>query len=317
MKYKINYKNLILILLPVLVVVLLVLSKPGPMQIVNVHESIESKAEVVKLQEVMKNLGIEQIVLQAIPEDLVKFDGTTLDLGGVAENNAALSEAVKTYPDQFSFFCSIDPNDLLRNDQLEDCLSAGAIGVKLYNGYSYGHQTPIDDAKLSSFYALLAEKDAILMLPVNTEKYENELKNLLTLNPDLTVICPHFCLSSKNLGRLTELMTSFPNLYVDTSFGNIDFVEDGFKIISENHDEYETFFTAFQDRILFGTDAVITSYEGKDIEWTTKLYSDYLSILQDGDFESALLSGTSYKGLQLSDSIQRKVFSENWRTLIK
>ncbi len=313
-----KYERLALLLLPVLIVVKIVFSEPATIPIVNVHESVESVADVVRLQEAMKSLGIVETVLQAIPADLVTFNGKDLDLGGVEENNAALEQVELAYPEEFSYFCSIDPNDPLRIDKFEDCLTAGAKGVKLYNGYSYAHLTPIDDAKLNEFYSLLAEKGALLMLPVNTAKYEEELKNLLTLHPDLTVICSHFCLSSKDLDRLTALMNEFPNLYVDTSFGSIDFVEEGFQTISDNHDAYVAFFDTFQDRILFGTDVVITSYEDKSTEWITQLYSDYLSILQDGEFASAFpTSSAVYTGLELPTTIQNKVLYKNWNNLIQ
>jgi len=308
-------KHLVLLLIPVLVVLQMAFSKPASIPIVNVHESVESVAEVVKLQEVNKSVGIVKTVLQAIPVDLVAFKGTNLDLGGVEENNADLEKVEQAYPEEFTYFCSIDPNDPLRTDKLEACLSAGAKGVKLYNGYSYAHETPVDDAKLNDFYSSIAAKGALLMLPVNTGKYEDELKNVLTLHPDLTVICSHYCLSSQDLGRLTTLMTEFPNLYVDTSFGNLDFAQEGFKTITNNHDAFVAFFDEFQDRILFGTDAVLTDYEDKTIEWLTALYSDYLAILQESEFESALSSGVSYTGLELPYTIQRKVLYQNWMNL--
>ena len=153
------------------------------------------------------------------------------------------------------------------------------------------------------------------MLPVNSSEYETELRNVLTLNPDLTVICPHFCLSSKNLTRLSALMTEFPNLYVDTSFGHIDFAKEGFQTLSDDHDDYEEFFEAFQDRILFGTDAVITSYENKTVEWLDALYGDYISMLTDADVVLQTTPDLSVQGLDLPYSIQKKVFYKNWNNI--
>ncbi|MEK9159899.1 MAG: amidohydrolase family protein [Patescibacteria group bacterium] len=271
------------------------------MPIVNVHESVESVAEIIKLQTTMVELGITHTVLQAIPEDLLYFEGEGVDLGGVEENNAALKAAVTEYPEQFSYFCTLDPNDPLRLEKVESCVTDGAVGVKLYNGYSYAHQTPLDDAKLNEFYALLEEKDLPLMLPVNTAEYEAELRNVLTLHADLTVICPHFCLASKDLPRLTSLMTEFPNLYTDTSFGHIDFAAQGFETIRSNKEDYEEFFDTFQDRILFGTDAVVTSYEDKTVEWLNELYADYITVFT--------------KDLDLPSSIQKKIFYKNWMGL--
>ncbi len=274
-----------------------------PLAIVNAHESVESVADIVKLQATMAELGIEHTVLHGIPKDLLYFEGDAVDLSEVEENNEAIRQAVAEYPDQFSYFCTLDPNDPLRVDEVETCLEDGAMGVKLYNGYSYAHEVPLDDAKLNEFYTLLEEKDLLLMLPVNTSEYEDELRNVLTLHPDLTVICPHFCLSSKNLPRLTALMEEFPNLYTDTSFGHIDFAAEGFETIRANAEEYKTFLETFQDRVLFATDAVVTSYEDKTTEWLTDLYGDYITLFEED--------------LDLSDSIQRKIFYKNWMGLTK
>lgn len=285
--------------------------------IVNVHESVESVAEIVKLQTTMSVLGMEKTVLHGIPKDLLYFEGEGIDLSDVDENNEAIKKAVQEYPDQFSYFCAVDPSDPLRNNVVEDCVADGATGVKLYNGYSYAHQTPIDDAKLNDFYTLLAEKGLLLMLPVNTSEYETELRNMLTLNPDLTVICPHFCLSSKDLTRLSALMTEFPNLYTDTSFGHIDFAKEGFQTLSDNRDDYVEFFESFQDRILFGTDAVVTSYEEKTVEWLNALYGDYIAMLTQSDVVLATDPSLSIQGLDLSYAIQKKVFYQNWMELTK
>lgn len=277
--------------------------KNREMPIVNVHESVESVAEIVKLQTVMADLGMTHTVLHGIPKDLLYFEGEGIDLGEVEENNEALMRAVEEYPEQFSYFCSLDPNDPLRLDVVAQCAEDGASGVKLYNGYSYAHQTPLDDAKLNEFYTYLTENDLPLMLPVNTTEYEEELRNLLTNNPELTVICPHFCLSSKNLDRLSALMTEFPNLYVDTSFGHEEFVVEGFETIRNNKEAYQSFFEEFQDRILFATDSVLTSYEDKDIDWVKNLYGNYLTL-----FTSEL---------DLPKSIQKKVLYQNWMGLTK
>jgi predicted TIM-barrel fold metal-dependent hydrolase len=306
----------LLVLAPVLLLVQFIFSKPGLPPIIDAHESVESVAEIVKLQTTMANLGITHTVLAAIPDDLLYYKGNEVDLSGVDENNEAIRQAVEAYPDQFSFLCSIDPNDPQRNDELASCLEKGAVGVKLYNGYSYAHEVPLDDAKLTDFYAALTEDDVPLMLPVNLSEYEAELRNVLTLNPDLTVLCPHFCLSSKNLPRLTTLMTDFPNLYIDTSFGHVDFAKEGFQTISENHDAFVSFFTTFQDRIVFGTDSVLTSYEDKTVEWLDALYGDYISLFTEEEFTCQIDSTIQLTGLALPYEIQQKLFYQNWNKLL-
>lgn len=314
-----RHKQIGLFAVVVLIALLILMhgAKKEPIAIVNAHESVEGIAEIVKLQNTMEMLGMERTVLHGIPKSLLYFEGEGIALSGAEENNAAIVKAVAEYPDQFSYFCTLDPNDPLRLEALDDCVEAGAIGVKLYNGYSYAHLVPIDDPKLNEFYAAVQDQALILMLPVNTEAYEAELRNVLTLQPDLKLICAHFCLSSKNLNRLTVLMTDFPNLYIDTSFGNVEFALEGFQTLSENREAFRDFFETFQDRILFATDAVVTSYEGKTVEWLNALYGDYISMFTQDAFTLQIDPEISIQGLELPYSIQKKLFSQNWTSLTK
>ena len=304
-------------LAPVIIALQIFLVAPQQ-NIINVHESIEQISDIAKLQVVMDNLGITSVVLHGIPQDLIRYSSSdNVNLAEVDENHGYLMEAAEAYPEDFEFFCSIDPSNIDRLDMMEECFEEGALGIKFYNGYSYAHDIELDDPRLSELYSAVEEEGAILMLPVNTSKYQDELENILTLHPDLKIICSHYCLSSKTLERASELLREFPNLYVDTSFGHIDYARDGFQTISDGHETFEAFFGEFQDRILFATDTVVTSYEDKTTEWLTALYSDYISILAEDEFESAVDQGVFYQGLHLSATVQKKVFWQNWSNLLE
>jgi len=283
-------------------------------KIIDAHESIESVENVIQLQDTMSKTGITKVVLSGIPEDILYFSGTVQSLADSKANNIMLDTVAEEFPEQFDYICTIDPNDFNKMELLETCITNGAVGVKLYNGYSYAHLVPVDDAKLSDLYARIAEAGKILILPVNTGEYLDELKNVLTLNPDLKVVCPHYCLSSKNLPRLTELMETYKNLYVDTSFGTLDLAIAGFQTITENKEAFEIFFDDFADRIIFATDNVVTAYEGKDSTFLTALYQAYIDLLTKEEF---VLDTNNYKGLALSNGITKKVFFKNWQNLVE
>ncbi len=290
-------------------------AKPLP-ALVNVHESIEGLPDVVKIQTVMKELGIKKTVLAVMPQDLLYFDEKEdKNLGLYKTNEEAVMKTVKVYPEEFDFFCTIDPEDPILVEKVDECLDKGALGVKMYNGYSYTHSISLASVELDAFYSRLTNLGGILMLPVNTSEYGQELDALLTLHPDLPVICPHFCLSSKNLDRLDELMDAHPNLYVDTSFGHITYVHDGLSSISQHEEAFQAFFDAHQDRILFGTSTVVTSTNDKNTEWVKGLYQDYLAILSEGEFESHLDKGVVYHGLDLPYPLLHKILLDNWNFL--
>jgi len=291
---------------PLLLLLQVSQATPSTPPIFNVHESIESAENVLVLQETMSALGIEKTMLAAVPKDLLYYkEQENISLADSANSNGLVqSIAMQTAAENsFGFFCTIDPLDLQRSSKMAACLEQGAAGIKLYNGYSYSHILPVDDARLSDFYKALADKGGVLLLALNSGTYQNELENLLSLNPELPVICPHYCLASQSLSRLTDLMTRFPNLIVDTSFGQVDMATIGFQTIADNRDAFVQFFTTFQDRILFGTDVVVTTYENKDAAFLTPLYQQYIDVLT--------------KDLNLSYEIQRKVFWQNAANLLE
>lgn len=284
---------------------------------VNVHESIERPTDIAKLRSVMENLDISTTVLHVIPDGLLYYNPEeAVDLASVDENHEHLLETVQAYPGEFQFFCSIDPSDEERLAKVEQCFEDGALGVKLYSGYSYARTKAVNDPSLDEFYAAIEEASGLLMLPINTSKYQDELEGLLSSHPDLDVICPHFCLSSKNLDRLDDLLTQHDNLYVDTSFGVLEFTMEGLKTMTDNHDAYLEFFEKHQDRVLFGTDVVVTTYEDKNAGWLEGLYEDQLSMYREkGAFTSAVDENVEYKALGLSRSIQKKILWKNWELL--
>lgn len=318
-------KTLFWAIAPILLIVQIAQSHPSTPSIFNVHESIESMADVLTLQETMKTLNIDKTMLSAIPEEVLYYtDKKDLSLADSAKNNDLVAQvaAQTVAQNSFGFFCTIDPLDTERVDVMKDCMLRGASGVKLYNGYTYSHVIAVDDPRLSELYTELANAGGVLMLPLNSGEYQSELENVLTLNPALPVICPHYCLASQSLDRLTDLMTRFPNLYVDTSFGQESLARTGFETLSKNHDAFVAFFSTFQDRILFGTDNVVTNYEDKDEDYLKDLYQDYIWILTEGEFSSDLDDDasdgvTTYQGLELSYPILRKVLWQNAADLLE
>ena len=286
-------------------------------RVVNIHESVEDDGDIAKLGATMADLGITHTVLHGIPTDLLHYEGQEqISYEGLDENHAFIVETAQEDPEHFSFFCAIDPSDLNRLGEVENCLEDGGVGVKIYTGYSYAHDRPLDDPKLLKVYDMLSERGGILMLPVNSSNYQEELESVLSSYPDMNVICPHYCLSSKDLSRVSGLLDAHPNLYVDTSFGHIEFATEGFTTISENNQEFRDFFTTYQDRILFGTDTVITGYEYKNRDWLGQLYHDYVAILTEESFESHVAPTLQLTGLGLSPALQKKVFWQNWYRLV-
>lgn len=309
-------------LAPLLALTLLVLQitlgSAQPAQIVNVHESVETFEDTSKLATVMEDVELSRVVLHGIPESYLRYNAETeMDLSKVDASHSVILEARDAYPEQFDYVCSIDPSGSERLIQLEQCIEDGAVGVKLYVGYTRSHILSVDDFALESFFDRIEEAGLVLFYPVNTAQFGSELDNLLTAHPEMAVVCPHYCLSTKDLDGLATRLDQFPNLHLDTSFGSLDLVKDGWTRMSENHETFVDFFERYQDRILFATDNVITSYEDKSEEWIRQLYSDYVSMIREGNFQSEVEPEQTYQGLNLPFSIQQKVFWRNWEALLE
>lgn len=262
--------------------------------------------------------GINHTVLTGIPEEMIHFtDSNSATYTNLDESNQIAADAAAFDPASFSYFCAINPHDFDALEKIEKCMNEGAVGIKFYDGYKAYHTLALDNVTMLDLIKKVDEMEGILLLPVSTSNYQTELENMLKLNSDLPVICSHYCLSSKNLERLTGLMSTYKNLYIDTSFGFIDYALDGFNTITANNDAFRDFFDEYQDRILFATDNVITGYENKDKDWLIDLYADYISILSEDEFASKSNPGTTYLGLDLSKGQLKKIFQSNWDNLIE
>lgn len=286
--------------------------------VINFHESVEQRSDVSKLLAVMDEQGVGTTVLHGIPSDLLEYvEGEKIDLSGVAENHTLLAEATKDSKN-LEWVCAVNPNQSDWESVLDGCLEAGAIGVKVYLGYSYAHEAALDEPRFKDFYDRLEQEDLFLTLPVNLALYRSEFENVLKLHPELQVIASHYGLSLGDLKTLREVMDAHPKLSLDTSFGHLDYVKEGFDILSQNHEEIRQFFIDYQDRIIFATDNVMTTYEDKEAEWFAALYSDYLSFFtESGEFTSQLDAQKQHQGLDLPSSVQRKVLFQNAKALLQ
>ena len=286
--------------------------------VINFHESVEQMSDVSKLLSVMEAKGIETTVLQGIPSDLLQYtEGEKVDLSGVVANHALLAEATKG-ANNLKWVCAINPNQSDWASILDACLEGGAVGVKTYLGYSYGHEAFLDDPSFKDFYDRLEQEGLFLVMPVNLSLYRSEFENVLSLHPNLQVIAPHYALSLGDLKTLREVMDAHPMLSLDTSFGHLDYVKTGFDLMTQNHEDIRQFMMDYQDRILFGTDNVMTTYEDKEAAWFEALYADYLGFFTESEkFTSQLDPQKEYQGLDLPKSVQKKVLFQNAKALLQ
>lgn len=294
-----------------------------PLPVVNVHEHIQSRDQVPQLLRAMDSMGIEKTVLLGsswftfTQDPRVGFRRYDL-------NNDEILSISQNHTDRFEAWPTLNPDDPLKLDKLKGLHSRGASGLKLYLGHGYVsplsrdyffHTMAIDDPRMMATYQYCSDNFFPICFHVNpgprTPNFAQEFIKLLQYFPDLLVIAPHWALSSIRLSRLHELLVTFPNLMTDISFGHDPYLISGLRRISRSPLRYREFIAKFPDRVMFGTDLVITAK--RTDAWIHARMKAYLDMLTLDQYESEILPGEVLEGLGLRDRLLDNVSAENYK----
>ena len=289
--------------------VILLASYSSAYSIVNMHEHIMSISEAGRLIAAMDENNITKAVLLGSPA-ITLYSNAEPGFKGYDKNNDELIKITEKYPDRFIAFPTIDPKDNQKLDKLKDYTKKGAKGLKLYSGHTDFYELALNDSKMHPVYSYLEENNIPIMFHVNGHKYKDEFKAVLNDFPDLVVICPHFCLLSSRIDELRELLHNYPNLYIDVSFGRDPFLIAGVKRLSNNKEEFKKFFEDYSDRILFGTDSVVTDNQKKTKEWLVNVSDCYIGMLEKEKYGCFLVE-EELEGLDLSEENLKKIYEDN------
>jgi predicted TIM-barrel fold metal-dependent hydrolase len=264
----------------------------------------------------------------------------------------------KPYPDKFLVFTEpwwnkvADPNyPKLQADEIERAHRAGARGLKvlktlglyLRENVTTGPLIKVDDRRFDPMWevagalkmpvAIHTSDPEAFFLPIDrfNERWEelhahpdwsfygkdfpssrelHEARNrVMARHPKTQFVCLHMAIA-EDLGTVSEWMDRYPNMWVD--FG---------ARIGELGRQPRTarrFFEKYQDRILFGTDAVPHGDEYPQQIFCDELYEIYYRFLETEDeyFDYAparIPPQGRWKiyGLGLPDSILRKIYHDN------
>ncbi len=260
---------------------------PPPLSIIDVHEHIELMGRATQLKDAMINRNISKTVLIPSPIETITLNGNKT-FTEYEKNIDTILEIAKTYPEQFIPFCTISPLDKNALEIFKNCHERGGKGLKLYNGHSFYYETfsmKLDDERMQPIYTYAQENDLPILYHVNINKYIDELKRVLDGYPDLKVTVPHLMIASEELNTVGQLLDTYPNLYTDISFGFDPFHAAGFRRIHESNNEFQTFFNTYSDRILFGTDMVLTDHPDKNQAYMEEILQCYQDVLEQREYE--------------------------------
>lgn len=116
--------------------------------------------------------------------------------------------------------------------------------------------------------------------------------------------------------RMREFMDTFPNLYTDISFGHDDFLKPGLIRISKNPKKFRQIFADYSDRIMWGSDLVLTHIDQKDEAWLIARIEAYFNMLSAPAYTADFMPGEALKGLCLPKETLEKVLYRNYENFL-
>ena len=294
-------------------------------RIINVHEHIQHEANVPELLEVMDKMGIQKTILVGSSWFTLRLY-ESVGFTKIDENNRAILDIVKKYPQRFEAWPTLDPNDTTHLDKIKDLIKEGATGVKLYVGHGYQkrrdgsymfHPMAMDDPKLAPLFAWCQENFIPMNLHVNSDKpgFAQEFIAVMTQFPNLKINCPHWMLSTIKDSRLREYLDTFPNLYADISFGHDEFLIDGVKRISVRRTSFKRILEEYPTRFFFGTDFVYTDFVNRNVDWAAPRIQVYYDMLSRNTYTIPGVTG-ELNGLALPKPILESILYKNYEAFI-
>jgi len=299
-----------------------------PFRVVNAHEHLMERRFLPKYFQACDETGIVNTLFVASSEFTMR--GSKADpRKGNAENSNEMNLAAAANPGRIIPFCTIHPAEPDTLEKIKTAVAGGARGLKLYTGHGNFYERPLDNPAMEPVYAYCEETQLPVCWHVNCTKYLAEFERVLKAHPRMIVICPHFGVTffrprSKDWQEFSRLMATYPNLYTDTSFGTREILVSGLEAVNRDPEPFREFFRKFGDRVLFGTDMVITGNKEKTTEWIAGVIRACRNVLERQSYyfdwgvkgsKYAPASSTNvngyYWGLALDDDTLRKVYETN------
>ena len=303
-------------------------SKLRDFRVVNAHDHLLSRGQLDKYFAAAKETGVVQTLFVASSEYTMRGAGHDQAKGN-HENTLEILAAAAENPGQIVPFCAIHPDDPQKLERLKSYVAQDAQGLKLYTGHGNFYQHPLDWEGMEEIYAYCEETRLPICWHVNITRYLAEFERVMQKHPNMIVIVPHFGVTffqprQQPFREFQRLLDTYSNLYTDTSFGTRGILVSGLEAVSDDVEVFRAFFEKYSDRILFGTDMVVTGNKEKTSDWIAAVVRACRDVLEKETFHFYMGAKGSpyaskkannvygaYRGLNLSDEILRKIYETN------
>jgi predicted TIM-barrel fold metal-dependent hydrolase len=280
---------------------------PRNWRIVDIHEHVQTEADVTKLLRARDKLGVQRACLMAT--SIYTFTlNNKYGFEQYKENNEEILRLRSSYPDRLCAFVTFDPAESGGVELVKEYVSRGADGVKLYLGHGAEtgkgpfHVMPLDDPRMERFWRYAEESQLPVLLHVNLTKYWDEFLNVMEAHPYLRVTLPHFGLyknSEQRLKRLSLLLDRYPYLFTDMSYGWWTFQIEGFETLAKWRERSREFHVRHREKILFASDMVLESTKGDD--YIVNTLRSYMQFIEKDRWRFFYVPDRTMRGLGLDD----------------
>lgn len=210
-------------------------------------------AEVERLVAAAGKLGIDKLYCSR-----PVTAGVMANIELVRESNDAVLAAMKRYPQRIGGYCFVQPgNGAAALDEIDRCVDAGMVGVKLYNQFKYSDPAvfPIAEKCIARRIVFLGHS-AYLTDP-RTLALQPKTSNALDFGalsrryPELMLVLGHIN-GGGDWEWAIRALRDFPNVYLDTSGSVLEDDAIGRCVRELGH-----------RRVLFATDSTMEGCVGK------------------------------------------------------
>lgn len=209
-----------------------------------------------------------------------------------------------TFRDGDSSFIMIDNP---RFDPILDYVASQHKPVVAHLGEPRNCWLPIDSMTVPGDSSYFANNPQYHMyLHTDYPSYDDQISardNMLEKHPDLVFVGAHLGSLEWSVAELAKRLDRFPNMAVDMAARIVHFQV-------QDRDVVRDFLIRYQDRLLYGTDAVV-SEDTDALEWIAETWHrDWLYFITDTLLVSPNVRHP-FEGLSLPSSVLRKIYHQN------
>ncbi len=315
---------------------------------VPINKVEKAKFPFIDVHSHQRNMGTKDLSLLIADMDRINMS-LMVNLSGRSGEDLklAVDNIKNNYPNRFVVFANVNFDGVGGPEwiekavsQLEADVNSGAKGLKVYKNLGRskdvnGNRLTVDDTRLDPIWAKCGELGIPVLIHTGDPKsfwddFDSENERWLELkthprrkrsstdpipwpelmaeqhrmfkkHPKTKFINAHMGWYANNLGKLAELLEEIPNMYVGIG-----------AVIAElgrQPRNAHTFFTKYQDRILFGKDS-----------WKPEEFPTYFRVLETNDeyfpYYKKYHAFWAMYGLDLPDEVLKKVYYKNALKLI-